>query len=359
VTADGRVQIGIAGFGYWGPNLARNVAASPRAQLAWVCDLRPETLAAAESRYPDIRTTTRFEELLDDPSLDAVVIATAVSTHYELAAAALDAGKHVYVEKPMASSSTAARDLIRRAEQRSLVLLPGHTFLYSPPVLKIKELIDAGEVGDVYFISMSRVNLGLHQPDASVVWDLAPHDFSILRYWLGAGPSKVVAMARACVVPHTPDVSFIHARFDSGTIAHLEIAWLAPSKLRRTAIVGSKRMIVYDDTTSAEPVRIFDAGATLPEPDSFGEFQLSYRTGDILAPKIEATEPLSLAIADFCQAILEGTTPRSTPQTGLDVILTIEAVERSLAAGGAPARCFPAGSLEPVTSELRDRAAAG
>ena len=359
MTDDGRVQIGIVGLGYWGPNLARNVAACATAQLTWACDLRPEALAGAESRYPGIRTTTRFEEMLEGPNLDAIVIATAVSTHYDLAAAALDAGKHVYVEKPMASSSTEALDLIKRAQRGSLVLLPGHTFLYSPPVLKIKELIDSGEVGDVYFISMSRVNLGLHQRDASVVWDLAPHDFSILRYWLGTGPSKVVAMARACVVPHTPDVSFINARFDNGTIAHLELAWLAPSKLRRTAIVGSKRMIVYDDTTSSEPVRIFDAGAMLPEPDSFGEYQLSYRTGDILSPKIEATEPLALAITDFCEAILEGSTPRCTPETGLDVVLTIEAVERSLAAGGAPARCLPASSVESLTNHLADRLRVG
>jgi predicted dehydrogenase len=355
VTADGRVQMGIVGLGYWGPNLARNIAGCPRAQLAWGCDLRPEALASAVDRYPNIKTTREFEQMISDPDLDAVVIATAVSTHYELAAAALDAGKHVYVEKPMASSSSEAIDLIKRAERSSAVLLPGHTFLYSPPVLKIKELIDAGDVGEVYFISMSRVNLGLHQPDVSVVWDLAPHDFSILRYWLGVGPSEVAAMARACVVPRTPDVSFINVRFDSGTIAMLELAWLAPSKLRRTVIVGSKRMIIYDDTTSSEPVRIFDAGAMIPEPSSFGEYQLSYRTGDILSPKIEATEPLSLAVADFCEAILDGSAPRSDAQTGLDVILTLEAVERSLAAGGAPAPCFSAGSVTSMPTDLLGR----
>jgi predicted dehydrogenase len=352
MTADGRVQIGLVGLGYWGPNLARNIVGCPRAELKWACDLRPDILAGVESRYPRIRTTTRFEEMIADPELDAVAIATSVSTHYALASAALDAGKHVYVEKPMASSSSEAIDLIERAARGDLVLLPGHTFLYSPPVLKIKELIDAGEVGDVYFISMSRVNLGLHQPDISVVWDLAPHDFSILRFWLGAGPTEVTAMARACVVPHTPDVSFINVRFGSGTIAHLELAWLAPSKLRRTAIVGSERMIVYDDTTSSEPVRIFDAGAMLPEPGSFGEYQLSYRTGDVLSPKIEPTEPLSLAIADFCEAILEGSTPKSTPETGLDVILTLEAVERSLAAGGVPAPCLTANSVRSMASDL-------
>ena len=358
MTVDGRVQIGLVGLGYWGPNLARNIAGCPRAQLAWACDLRPDLLAATEDRYPGIRTTTQFDQMLADPDLDAVVVATTVSTHYDLGAAALDAGKHVYVEKPMASSSTQAIDLIARATRSELVLLPGHTFLYSPPVLKIKELIDAGDVGEVYFISMSRVNLGLHQPDVSVVWDLAPHDFSILRFWLGTGPTEVAAMARACVVPHTPDVSFINVRFESGTIALLELAWLAPSKLRRTAIVGSERMIVYDDTTSSEPVRIFDAGAMPPDPSSFGEYQLTYRTGDILSPKIEPSEPLSLAIADFCEAILEGSTPRSTPETGLDVVLTLEAVERSLEAGGAPTRCFSSGSGGLLTPEVLGQAPA-
>ena len=183
--------------------------------------------------------------------------------------------------------------------------MPGHTFLYSPPVLKIKELLDAGALGDVYFISMSRVNLGLHQPDVSVVWDLGPHDFSILRYWLGMLPTEVSALTRACVIPDTPDVAFVNARFDGGAIAHLELSWLSPSKLRRTAIVGSEKMVVYDDT-SGEPVRIFDSGASLPDPETFGEFQLTYRTGDIVSPKIEATEPLALEILDFCGAVLDG-----------------------------------------------------
>ena len=213
--------------------------------------------------------------------------------------------------------------------------MPGHTFLYSPPVLKIKELLDAGALGDVYFMSMSRVNLGLHQPDVSVVWDLGPHDFSILRFWLGMLPTEVSALTRACVIPDTPDVAFINARFDGGAIAHLELSWLSPSKLRRTAIVGSEKMIVYDDT-SGEPVRIFDSGASLPDPETFGEFQLTYRTGDIVSPKIEATEPLALEILDFCGAVLDGTTPRSSAQLGLDVVQAVEAVDRSLAAGGAP-----------------------
>jgi predicted dehydrogenase len=265
-VSDGRVvRIGVVGLGYWGPNLLRNIAVCDRAELTWACDLRPELLEAQEKRYPGIRTTTDFEEMVSDPDVDAVAIATPVSTHHGLAVTALDAGKHVFIEKPLSASTFEARDLIQRADAASLTLMPGHTFLYSPPVLKIKELLDAGALGDVYFMSMSRVNLGLHQPDVSVVWDLGPHDFSILRYWLGMLPTEVSALTRACVIPDTPDVAFINARFDGGAIAHLELSWLSPSKLRRTAIVGSEKMIVYDDT-SGEPVRIFDSGASPRTP---------------------------------------------------------------------------------------------
>ena len=179
--------------------------------------------------------------------------------------------------------------------------MPGHTFLYSPPVTLSRELIQSGELGEIYFITTSRVNLGLHQSDVSVVWDLAPHDFSILRYWLGEVPDRVSAVSRSCVVEGTADVAFIDLEYASGTIAHVEIAWLAPSKLRRTAVVGSEKMLVYDDTSN-EPVRIFDSGAHLPDPETFGEYRLSYRTGDIVSPPVEAQEPLSLELTDFCDA---------------------------------------------------------
>ncbi len=330
----GPVRFGVVGLGYWGPNLARNLGNEPRAELAWLCDIDEGILASVASRYPHASVTTDVEEMVADPELDAVVVATPVSTHYDLATLALDAGKHVFVEKPLTASSAEAVDLTARAARRGLVLMPGHTFLYSPPVLKIKELIDAGELGDLYFISMSRVNLGLHQPDVSVVWDLGPHDFSILRFWLDELPSEVSAMSRACVFPDTPDVAFVNVRYPNGTVAHLELSWLSPSKLRRTAIVGSEKMVVYDDT-STEPVRIFDSGAALPDPETFGEYRLSYRTGDIISPKIEATEPLALELADFLGAILDGTPLRSSPEIGLDVVRTIEAVDRSLAASGA------------------------
>ena len=333
----GPVRIGVVGLGYWGPNIARNVFASEDASLAWVCDLRPSALEAFARRYPGVQTTTSFETMLADPDLDAVAITTPVSTHHALALAGLEAGKHVFVEKPMARSSAEAQDLISAAEERGLVLMPGHTFLYSPPVVKIKELIDCGALGEIYFVSMSRVNLGLHQSDVSVVWDLGPHDFSILRYWLEGIPTEMSAMTRSCVFPETPDIAFINGRYDNGTIVHLELSWLSPSKLRRTAIVGSEKMVVYDDT-SAEPVRVFDSGAELPTPETFGEFRLTYRTGDIVSPRIEATEPLALELSDFCSAIAGRRTPRSSHQLGLDVIQAIETVERSLDQGGSVAR---------------------
>ena len=326
--------MGVVGLGYWGPNLVRNVVDSPRAELAWLCDSNPRALLPLGRRYPTARRTADFAEMLADPELDAVLIATPISTHHALASAALAARKHVWIEKPFASSSAEALDLAECAERAGVVLLPGHTFLYSPSVVKIKELIDSGELGEIFFVSMSRVNLGLHQPDASVVWDLGPHDFSILRYWLDELPSEMSAMTRSCVLPGVPDVAFVNMRFATGAIAHLELSWLSPSKLRRTTVIGSSKMVVYDDT-SPEPVRIFDSGASLRDPESFGEFQLSYRTGSILSPRIDATEPLSLEMADFCAAILDGTPVRSSVAIGLDVVRSIEAVEDSLAAGGS------------------------
>ena len=277
----------VVGLGYWGPNLVRNFHGLPEADVLWACDRREEALMALARRYPAVSRTTAFADVLEDPSVEAVALATPVSTHYELAAAALRAGKHVLVEKPLAGSSRQALKLLREGAERGLVVMPGHTFLYSTPVTMIRDLIVSGELGEIYFVSTSRVNLGIHQPDVSVVWDLGPHDFSILRYWLDELPTKVSAMTRGCVIPSTPDVAFIDLVFGSGTIAHVELAWLAPSKLRRTTIVGSRKMVVYDDTSN-EPIRIFDSGADLPDPGTFGEYQMTYRTGDILSPKVVA-----------------------------------------------------------------------
>jgi protoporphyrinogen oxidase/predicted dehydrogenase len=346
------VRVGVVGLGYWGPNLVRNLAELEQVEVASFCDIRTEALSVVSRRYGGVTCTTSFDDLLADPLLDALFIATPISTHYELAARALAAGKHVFVEKPLATSSDEVRELMASASERALVLMPGHTFLYSPPVTAIKELIDDDELGEIYFVSTSRVNLGLHQPDASVIWDLGPHDFSILRYWLDEVPLRVSALSRSCIFPGTPDVAFVDLEYASGTIAHVELSWLSPSKLRRTAIVGSKKMVVYDDTAS-EPVRVFDSGATLPDPGSFSEYQLTYRTGSIVSPRIDATEPLALELRNFATAILEGTPLVSSPEVGLDVIRTIEAVDRSVESGGMPVFVERGAATASLEAELR------
>jgi predicted dehydrogenase len=330
------LRVAVVGLGYWGPNLVRNLHEVEDAEVAWICDLNPNALEVIGRRYPAVRRTTNVDDVLSDPSVDAIAIATPVTTHSPLATAALEAGKHVFVEKPLAASSAEATALIELAEEKGLVLMPGHTFLYSPAVNMVAEMIRSGELGDIYFVSTSRVNLGLHQKDVSVAWDLGPHDFSILRYWLEETPSHISALARSCVMADTPDVAFINLEFASGPVAHVEIAWLAPTKLRRTTICGSRKMVVYDDTSN-EPVRVFDSGVAIPNPETFGEYKLTYRTGDILSPRVEAAEPLHLELTDFCSSIRSGTVPRSSAVLGLEVVRMIEAVDASLSLGGARA----------------------
>jgi predicted dehydrogenase len=329
-----RLGFAVVGLGYWGPNLVRNLHELGDVEVVSVCDKRTESLERVLRRYPAVAGTTEYGDLLADPKVDAIAIATPVGSHFALAAAALAAGKHVFVEKPLAASSKQAQELIELAAERGLVLMPGHTFIYSPPVNLIRDLIQGGELGEIYSISTSRVNLGLHQSDVSVAWDLAPHDFSILRYWLEETPTHVAALSRSCIMPDTPDVAFINLEFGSGTIAHVEISWLAPSKLRRTTIIGSRKMVVYDDTSS-EPVRVFDSGVMVKDPETFGEYQLAYRAGDILSPRVDAAEPLEVELADFTAAIRSGAAPRSSAQLGLDVVRMIEAVDSSLESKGA------------------------
>jgi len=328
------LRVGVVGLGYWGPNIVRALHDVEDAEVAWICDLDPDALDVMGRRYPAVARTTDLEHVLADDSVDAIAIATPVTTHFPLATAALRAGKHVFVEKPLAASSDEAAALIELAEEKNLVAMPGHTFLYSPAVNMVAEMIRSGELGDIYFISTSRVNLGLHQKDVSVAWDLGPHDFSILRHWLGETPSHISALARSCVMSDTPDVAFINLEFASGPVAHVEIAWLAPTKLRRTTICGSRKMVVYDDTSN-EPVRVFDSGVAIPNPETFGEYKLTYRTGDILSPRVAAAEPLQLELRDFCEAIRLGETPRSSAALGLEVVRMIEAVDESLALGGS------------------------
>ena len=327
------VRTGVVGLGYWGPNLIRNLQELETSEVSWICDLDRARLQSIGKRYPAARSTTSFDDLLDDPSsrLSRSPPPSRRITHSRWLRSR--PGSTCSSRSRWRHRATEAKELMTVAEERGLTLMPGHTFLYSPPVNMIRDLIRSGELGEIYFISMSRVNLGLHQSDVSVAWDLGPHDFSILRYWLDATPSHVSAMSRSCVFPGIPDVAFINLEYLGGAIAHVELSWLAPSKLRRTTVVGSNKMVVYDDV-SPEPVRVFDSGVMLRDPQSFGEFQLSYRTGEIVSPAVQPAEPLQVEMADFCQAIRSGKAPRSSAELGVAVVRMIEAVDVSLASSG-------------------------
>jgi predicted dehydrogenase len=324
----------LVGLGYWGPNLLRAASELEDVEITILCDLDDARLERQRKRHPYARLTQRFEDILEDETLDGVIVATPIGTHRQLVHQALEAGKHVLVEKPMAPTTSDARELVSLALRRDLILMPGHTFLYSPPVVRIKEMLDSGQLGDLYFVTSTRVNLGIHRSDASVIADLAPHDFSILRYWMGS-PSSIRAVARDSVVAGTWDVAFIDLTYPSGTLVRVEISWLAPTKLRRTVLAGSHAMVVYDDTSS-EQVRVFDRGVDIVEPRNFGEHQLSYRVGDIVSPRIDTDEPVRVELADFAHSLRTGRQPRSHMLLGLDVVKMVEAAEASLRHNGAP-----------------------
>ncbi|NLE22144.1 MAG: Gfo/Idh/MocA family oxidoreductase [Actinobacteria bacterium] len=329
------LRVAIVGHGYWGPNLLRNYFDLSDVWVSWVCDSRPEALEKAQRRYPAVPVTTDLDRVLGDPDVDAVVIATPISTHHPIALAALEAGKHVFIEKPMTADTQQACELVELAEDRGLKLMVGHTFVFSPPVRKVKEIIESGALGDIYFVTTQRVNLGLHQKDVSVVWDLAPHDISILYYWLGEAAQAVTTTGRCCIVKDIPDVAFMNLRFPSGVVAEIQASWLSPVKLRRTIVVGSRKMLVYDDTENVEKVKIFDHGVDFEEPEDFGEFQLSYRTGDIVSPKIQGVEPLFLEASHFVECCRSGATPITDGWAGLQVVASLEAAQASLDNGGA------------------------
>jgi predicted dehydrogenase len=327
-------RVAVVGLGYWGPNLIRVLFERTDVEVRWICDLDQTRLDHLSRRYPSVMTTQSLDDVLLDPSVDGVVLATPVFTHYDLARQCMEAGKHVFVEKPLSPSTTQATALIDYATGKDLVLMCGHTFLYSPAVRAVKQLIDDDELGDIYFISSSRVNLGLHQRDVSVIWDLGPHDFSILLYWLGGPPERIRASGRDSIVPGIADVAFVTMEFLSGLIANVELSWLAPSKLRRTVIVGSKKMVVYEDG-SAEAIKIYDRGVEYKDPETFGEWQLSYRSGDILSPNLPSAEPLSLQAGAFLHAIQTGELPEYGLALARDVVRLAEAAESSLHNGGA------------------------
>ena len=333
--------LAIVGLGYWGPNLLRVLADDATVDLRWICDRDRERLARFHRRYPAARPTTEVHEALKDPQVDAVVIATPVYTHFELAVASLSADKHTFVEKPLAPSTQLADQLIALADDADRVLMCGQTFLYSPPVRAVKGMIEAGTLGDLYFVSSSRVNLGPYRHDVSVVWDLAPHDFSILLDWFGEAPVALRATGRAALSRGIADVAFITMTFRSGVVANVELSWLAPGKLRRTVLVGSEKMVVYDDC-APEPIRLFDHGIVLGRPESFGQFQLSYRTGDVVSPRLETCEPLVAELADFGRAIRSGDRMQREIRLAREVVRMTEAAERSLNAGGEEMQLAPA-----------------
>jgi len=279
-------------------------------------------------QYPSLKGFASFDELLMS-DIDAVVIATPISTHYNLAKQALMSDKHVFVEKPLAHASGYGRELIHLAERKGKMLFTGHTFIYSPPVIKIKELIDSGHLGDVLYISMSRVNLGLYQKDVDVVWDLAVHDISILLYWLGEVPVRGASFGRACVQQDKRDVAFLWLEFPSGIVASIEVSWLSPQKMRRTCVAGSNRMVVYDDMDPGEKVRVYDRGVAFIQPQTFGEFQLSYRMGDMNAPYIGSAEPLLKEIEHFIHCLETGEVPITSGEFGVQVVEVLELVDRT------------------------------
>lgn len=325
------MNAGVVGCGYWGPNLVRNLFESGRCEQVYCYDPDRSRLKWVSGRFPSVRIASSLEELI--AACDAVLVSTPVSTHASIAHAVIASGKGVFVEKPLAGSVKEAAQLVMAAEAQDVTLMVGHTFVYSSPVQKVKEYIDGGLLGDLYFVSSSRVNLGLHRQDVNVIWDLAPHDVSMLIHWLGEAPSEVSANGRACVGLHA-DVATMHCKFASGVVANLEVSWLAPSKLRRTVVVGSRKMVVYDDTQPSEKIKLFDSGAEVSAPATYGEYQLTYRSGDMVSPRISATEPLLVQINHFLDCVQNGTTPSTDGRVGLQVVATIEAACESLRSNG-------------------------
>jgi predicted dehydrogenase len=331
------IRVGAIGYGYWGPNLVRCLSEAGTARVTAISDRRQDALARAAVRCPGARLTESHRELLDDPTIHAVAIATPVNTHFELALAALRAGKHVWLEKPMCRSSIEARRLIDEAEKRNLVLLIGRTFIYTPSVRKIEELIAAGELGDLYYYDSTRVNLGLFQPDVSVIWDLAVHDFSILQYLINEKVLAVSANGAALVRGKPESMAFITLFFDGGMIAHLNVNWLAPVKVRQTLIGGSRKMIVYDDLEPSEKIKVYDKGVTLnPDPEQIYQMMIEYRTGDMWAPHLSAKEALHSEAAHFVDCIMNGSKPITDGAMGLRVVELMEAASQSLRQRGHP-----------------------
>jgi predicted dehydrogenase len=335
--------IGIIGYGYWGPNLVRNFLELSDVRVVSVCDRDPRRLDLVSRRYPGIRATSDSQELLTDPRVDAVAIATPVSSHFSLGAAALKAGKHVLLEKPLAASSEQAEALLELADERGRTLMVDHTFLYTPAVRKIRELVAAGELGELLYFDSVRVNLGLFQHDVNVLWDLAVHDLAIMDFLLPSAPIAVSATGIAHVRHEPENMAYLSFFFENGLMAHLHVNWLAPVKLRSTLLAGRQKMIVYNDLEPTEKVKVYDKGITLgDDPESIHQLRVNYRTGDMTAPHLETIEALRIELQHFVECIRTGTRPLSDGAAGLRVIRWLEAASRSLALRGEPVELRPA-----------------
>jgi predicted dehydrogenase len=327
------IGIGVIGAGYWGPKHIRNFSLLPGARATMVSDLDERRVVAIQSQHPGIRTTTNYQDLLNSQDVDAVVIATPVSTHARLAHEALLANKHVLVEKPLAATSHDAEALMHLAEEHGRVLMVGHTFLYNPAVRALRELVQGGDLGDIFYVNCQRLNLGLFQRDINVMWDLAPHDISILMYVLGMDPVAVGASATSYVCSGIEDVAYLQLLFPRRVHAAIHVSWLDPNKVRRITVVGSKKMAVYDDVESLEKIRVYDKGVDPPlHTASFGEFQLSYRYGDVLIPHVPAIEPLRAECEHFLECIRHGRRPLSDARQGLTVVQVLETAQAALKA---------------------------
>ena len=330
------IKVGVVGCGYWGPNLIRNLRQSVDCQLKVICDTSEQRLKHMRRLHHDVMTTNRFEDLLNDAELDALVIATPVRFHYEMAKAALVAGKHVFVEKPMARTVAEGEELCALAQKNGLILMVGHTFLFAPAVRRMKEIIDSGDIGEVQYISARRLNLGLFQKDVSVAWDLAPHDISIILHLLDEQPTAVSCQGSSHVNRSIEDVTMMYLTFKKNRCAFIQNSWLDPKKVRQMTVIGSRRMIVYDDTEPLEKLKIYDARVEVPPHyDSFAEFTYSYHYGDAYVPYIKQDEPLKLECQHFLDCIRGEVTPITGGAQGLEVVRILEAANHSLKQNGS------------------------
>lgn len=331
--------IGVVGYGYWGPNLVRNFSNSGVARVVMVSDLDPAKLATSRRFHPGVATTSNFRDLLEDPRISAIAIATPVHTHYELALAALRANKHVLVEKPLAQTAEQVIHLIDEAERRHLTLMVDHTFLYTPAVQKIRQLIQDDSLGEIYYYNSTRASLGLFQSDVNVIWDLAVHDISIIQHILDEEPVAVSATG-ACHVAGTPEnMAHLALFFQSSCVAHISVNWLSPVKVRQTFVGGSRKMIVYDDLEPTEKIKVYDKGITVDgTTESAHQLRIGYRAGDMWAPHLAAKEALQTEAEHFVDCVQNGTSPVSNGRSGLRVVEILEAASRSIAAQGKPVR---------------------